>query len=278
MSEKDIILRKIANTLIVYSYHMDENGLFTGKTGAMLYLYLFAEEYDSQTCYDFAAEILDGLMKSTQKAPASFEDGIAGLGWSVGRLIRSGIVDGNANTVLAGIDRQLVEAMMRERWSASWNELLYFADRIKDRPAPVDRHDLQELILTFIKWQLNGPTAGKLSEERNKAIRHYLKSYRAVYGMTKNISELWSKAGESTSEDSVAPRDLYPDKRSAMHDWIIKSIHQYFFGQRMPQIPDFHALGQYVDMTMEGLVPAELALAGGLAGLGTVILARRLHN
>lgn len=38
----DEMLRMIANTLVVYSYHIDNNGLTNGKMGVILFLYRYA--------------------------------------------------------------------------------------------------------------------------------------------------------------------------------------------------------------------------------------------
>ena len=62
----------IANTSIMYVYHIKENGLLHGKTGVMYYLYLYAQYSGDEICYDFAGELLDGLMNSTVNAPSSF--------------------------------------------------------------------------------------------------------------------------------------------------------------------------------------------------------------
>lgn len=273
MKNHDIILRQIADTLIMYAYHIKENGLLDGKTGAMFYLYLYAEKYDNQTCYDFAAELLEGLMKSTSGAPTSFEDGIAGLGWCIGRLVRSGIVAGKTNSVLGGIDRQLIEAMMRERWSGNWHELIYFADRIKDNPAPIDGHTPEELILTFIDWQLKERTDGRLSEERRDVVRHYLKCYRAAYGETDKVGELWRKAGTPDKENATPLSSaIYENETSAMREWIITALWQKIFGREQMTMPDTGELREFVEDTLRGLVPDDLTLSGGLAGLGTVMI------
>lgn len=39
---KDEIMLMIANTFVVYVYHIENNGLVDGKTGAMLFLYRYA--------------------------------------------------------------------------------------------------------------------------------------------------------------------------------------------------------------------------------------------
>ena len=43
MNTREKILRMIANTSIMYVYHIKENGLLHGKTGVMYYLYLYAQ-------------------------------------------------------------------------------------------------------------------------------------------------------------------------------------------------------------------------------------------
>lgn len=271
MKKEDIILRKIANTLIVYSYHIEENGLI-GKTGAMFFLYLFAEHFDNQTCYDFAGDLLDGLMKSTSNAPSSFEEGLAGLGWSVGSLMRKGVVEGNPNTVLKNIDKKLIDYMTRERWSENWNELIYFADRIHDRPSPVNNCNVAELVFTYIKWQIKERCHGHLPVKRHKAVRHYLKNYRLIYGKSNDFTELWQYVSQSAADDQ---EDGLPYNTTAttVENLITSILWQKIFNNKdtYRQL-DCSELDEYVDATLQRLSPAEMSLFGGIVGLGTVLL------
>lgn len=271
MKKEDIILRKIANTLIVYSYHIEENGLI-GKTGAMFFLYLFAEHFNNQTCYNFAGDLLDGLMKSTSNAPSSFEEGLAGLGWSVGRLLRKGVVEGTPNTVLANIDKKLIDDMTRERWSENWNELIYFADRIHDRPLPVNNCNVAELVFTYIKWKIKERCHGHLPVKKHKAVRHYLKNYRAMYGKSKDYADLWKYVSQP-ADDNQEDR-LKNNVRATTVDHGITSIlwQQIFNNKEIYCRRDYNELDEYVDATQQRLSPTELSLFGGIVGLGTVLL------
>lgn len=280
MSTEEKILRRIANTLIMYSYHMTENGLLHGKTGAMLYLYLYAQHSGDEVCYDYAGELLDGLMKSASDAPSDFEDGAAGLGWCVTRLLRADIVRGRPNGVLAGIDNCVLEVMSRNMWSKSWNELIYCADRIADFKAEGSK-GYSELILSFIEWQIKGKQQ-KLSDNRKQAVSHYLDSYDIAFGKSirtdalrkmldlSHIDTVWEPDEEST----VTSDDIDGNR---IKRYITSSIWSMISGKLVSDIGlEIDELLDFVERQQPGLTPDDLRLSDGFAGLGTIILNKHL--
>lgn len=65
----DEMLRMIANTLVVYSYHIDNNGLTNGKMGVILFLYRYAAHTGNRHYENFAGELLDGMMNVAMSLP-----------------------------------------------------------------------------------------------------------------------------------------------------------------------------------------------------------------
>ena len=56
---KEEMLRMIANTLTLYAYHIENNGLLDGKSGVMLFLYRYAAHTDNDNYGNVAGNILD---------------------------------------------------------------------------------------------------------------------------------------------------------------------------------------------------------------------------
>lgn len=97
---KDEIMLMIANTFVVYVYHIENNGLVDGKTGAMLFLYRYAALSGNEDYEALAGQLLDGMMKVAPSLPHGFESGLAGVGWAISRLIREGLVGGHRTMCL----------------------------------------------------------------------------------------------------------------------------------------------------------------------------------
>lgn len=277
MNTREKILRMIANTSIMYVYHIKENGLLHGKTGVMYYLYLYAQHSGDEICYDFAGELLDGLMNSTVNAPFSFEEGIAGLGWAVGRLLRSDIVGGTPNSVLATVDRLLVEAMKHGAWSDLWNELLYFAGRMGDNPADIG--EILKTILSYLLWQARDKNA-ELSSSRKRAVRLYISKIKdfdiphEIMGLCRQLESY--VIGEGTSNAQQMSQDDNP-VAGQIQSVISSSVWNLILNELMPSFGfSMDGLLEYVESRQKCFTPDELKLSGGLAGLGTLLLSHNL--
>ena len=90
-------LQKIANTLLLYSYHIDPIGLFNGKMGIALYLYRYARYADCKYYSEFADELLDKVLDSINHSSPDFESGISGVGWCINYLMKNENVEGDPN-------------------------------------------------------------------------------------------------------------------------------------------------------------------------------------
>ena len=60
-TEKDILLRRIANHLILHSIDIEDIGLFHGKMGVVLFFAHYARYTDSAIYDDFAGELLEEM-------------------------------------------------------------------------------------------------------------------------------------------------------------------------------------------------------------------------
>lgn len=129
---KEEMLRMIANTLTLYAYHIENNGLLDGKSGVMLFLYRYAAHTDNDNYGNVAGNILDGIMKITLRMAPGFENGLAGVGWTISRLLSEDIVSGKPSEVLARIDDSVFVRTESNDGNIS-GQAVYLAERLKDR-------------------------------------------------------------------------------------------------------------------------------------------------
>lgn len=113
-TEKDILLRRIANHLILHSIDMEDIGLFHGKMGGVLFFAHYARYTDQAIYDDFAGELLEEICENIPETlPINLETGLCGIGWGIEYLIQNGFMDGNSNEILAVIDQKVMERDLR---------------------------------------------------------------------------------------------------------------------------------------------------------------------
>lgn len=107
MKEK---LRKIADYQLLRSPYMKDIGLFHGKMGVVVALYLYAAKYRdeliSEYAWDLLQQIYDGIYSNM---PVGLEYGLAGIGYGTTILYKRGLVDCDLNSILADVDSKIME-------------------------------------------------------------------------------------------------------------------------------------------------------------------------
>ncbi|MDR2010644.1 MAG: hypothetical protein LBQ22_09200 [Bacteroidales bacterium] len=101
------ILQKIANTLVLYSYHIDNIGFVNGKMGIVFFLYHYARYTDNEYYNSYADDLFDEILASVGSVPVNFENGLIGIGWATDYLIKNEFVEGNSNEVLQKVDSRV---------------------------------------------------------------------------------------------------------------------------------------------------------------------------
>jgi hypothetical protein len=90
-------------------------GLLGGKTGVSVFFYHYAR-YTGKKIYNlFADELIDEIYKEIHRdLSCSFRDGLCGIAWGIGYLIKNSFVEANADDVLEELDRRIVEWDVRQ--------------------------------------------------------------------------------------------------------------------------------------------------------------------
>lgn len=125
-------LQKIANTLLLYSYHIEPVGLFNGKMGIALYLYRYARYADCKYYSEFADELLDKVLDSINHSSPDFESGISGIGWCINYLMKDKYVEGDPNDVLLNVDKRVFFQLSCNPITSMLGQGIYLLERLKD--------------------------------------------------------------------------------------------------------------------------------------------------
>ena len=125
-------LLRIANTLVLYSYHVTGNGLLNGRMGIILYLFRYSSYAGNEYYSDFAGDLLDKVLRTSANMPSDFENGLTGVGWAVNRLLKEGLVDGNPNEVLQSVDRKVFNWIACNPGISLFGQAVYLLERWQD--------------------------------------------------------------------------------------------------------------------------------------------------
>lgn len=296
---KNSVLQSIANTLGMYVYHIDNNGLVNGKTGIMLYLYCYSRYVEEEYYEDFAGELLDGMLKVSRLLPPDFEEGLAGVGWGVDWLIKHDFVEGDTNVVLKPIDNKLRTLLTYGAETSLIGMLNYWAVRIREGISESDAVKLTVDLLDFIHRSLE---KGAVSLYHINVILHFLwrtrcfvqteKEIAIIQVLNPIINEVFSKCafeavdlfifhhllkkfdGKITlTQDAEITFCLYasvpltiPQRiQAAWQEWI-------YLDEVTCPMPGDKEIMDYVNKILQRIQLTDFTLHQGLAGLGIWIL------
>ena len=102
-------IHEIANTLTAVNYKEIDLGLFTGISGISLFFFYLAKFRNSNYYYEFGYSLIEQVIEriSTKRIPDNFIDGLAGIGWTIEHLYKSGFLKGNSDLILNELDDHL---------------------------------------------------------------------------------------------------------------------------------------------------------------------------
>lgn len=135
-TDKDILLKQIANHLIINSSFLTDLSLFHGKIGVVLFFYKYAQYTKNPVYEEFAGELLDEIFNEIHdNIGMDFENGLSGIGWGILYLLENQYIAGHPNDILEDIDMKLMEVnLLRlrngslERGIAGFS--VYFSSRL----------------------------------------------------------------------------------------------------------------------------------------------------
>ena len=103
-------LRKIVDYLLISSPYIHDIGLFHGKMGVVIALYLYSAKYRDELISDYAWDLLQHIYDNiNSNMPIGLEYGLAGIGYGTTILYKHGLVDCDLNSILVDVDSKIME-------------------------------------------------------------------------------------------------------------------------------------------------------------------------
>ena len=288
---KEEMLRMIANTLTLYAYHIENNGLLDGKSGVMLFLYRYAAHTDNDNYGNVAGNILDGIMKITLRMAPGFENGLAGVGWTISRLLSEDIV-------LARIDDSVFVRTESNDGNIS-GQAVYLAERLKDRSSSNVLSRYIEGMLGYINHSMRH---NNLTLRRVNSMLFFLVSVKDMPYVSDKIDHILSLMPHLYERMDVRLcnpcQDMYihkmlldllgagnpslpflsKGKPSCANDEVEIFLdtawqEMIYFGRLHGSLPAPALLSRFLDEKMQSLRSLDFCVRCGMAGLGLALLA-----
>lgn len=303
---KDEIMLMIANTFVVYVYHIENNGLVDGKTGAMIFLYRYAALSGNEEYEKLAGQLLDGIMKIAPSLPPGFESGLAGVGWAISRLMREGLVEGKPDNVLRAIDERVLGRMECDRKSIL-GQAVYMAERLRNTTPEYGLARYAGRMLDFIHSELTCAKECPTLYHLNSAlyflscVRHLTEtrgSAEKLIGALPSVYDRIKKESSYTEQDILINRLLsektgtealfsandVPEKNvlcggnagddADLRGFVNKAWQELvYFGRLVSVLPSLDKLSAYVDRMQTDLSEDSMSMRHGLTGLGLAMIA-----
>ena len=163
------ILKQIADHHLLRGFFCQEIGLWEGKAGMSLFFFLLSRHTGNRWYEEFAGELLDDVCSNlSQHCPATFADGLCGIGWAVEFLKKEGFIEGDTDEILEEVDRQVMERDVRRITDASLETGLagivaYVRSRLKsqrtEEHSVFDNKYLEELDLSCERLNIDKCTS-----------------------------------------------------------------------------------------------------------------------
>lgn len=114
MKDKQLLLNKIVQNLMLRTSSISDLGLLSGKMGVCIFFYRYARHTEVKRYADFAGELLDEIYAEINTGiTKDFGKGLAGICWGIEYLVHQGFVDADANDVLGDMDPLILERDVR---------------------------------------------------------------------------------------------------------------------------------------------------------------------
>jgi len=296
-------LQRIANTNVLYSYHLQNEGLLNGRMGIIFFLYRYAD-YSGCTYYrDFSDKLLDYVLSFSCRIPVDFEDGLSGVGWAVNYLIKGGLVDGDPNDVLQDVDKKVFSSYSCNPRTSLFGQGIYLIERLKGNQSNVDIRKRIIECLDFCEKRIK-EYRGVFSLYHINSILFFLHRIESVLPDSTTVNSIVESLPahlQSVFKDKLFDEaDLYIFKRMVVEigknqkngwdsvlslqipelsrDFDIETMiriswqEELYFGNSTLKEMPLEDISYFIDRKQESLTINDFLFAKGLAGLGNMVL------
>ena len=103
-------IKKIADYLLLRSSYLQEVGLFHGKMGVVVALYMYSSKYNDKLMEEYAWDLFQQIYDKVHiDMPVGLETGLAGIGYGTTLLYKYGLVSCDLNEILMDVDSKIME-------------------------------------------------------------------------------------------------------------------------------------------------------------------------
>ena len=97
-------IKKIADYLLLRSSYLQEVGLFHGKMGVVVALYMYSSKYNDKLMEEYAWDLFQQIYDKVHiDMPVGLETGLAGIGYGTTLLYKYGLVICDLNEILMDV-------------------------------------------------------------------------------------------------------------------------------------------------------------------------------
>jgi hypothetical protein len=299
-------LRKIANTLVLYSYHIENKGFINGKMGIAFFLYHCARYTKDMEYNDFADDIVDDILATIDSVPFDFENGLTGIGWAINYLMNNAFLDGDPDEALQYVDdRVFLYANTGNIQTGLLGQGLYLLSRIKDSTIEQKHIDTAEKIINLCCAQLK-ENAQIISLDYLNSLLYFCIHIDKFNICQKQLEDaknlIFEQINISLKKDIVDDSDRYAlheimkqvekkqksrwkqvlelqnynlitsDKETTIELFIKKALLNMLYFNKKLAIPSVESICQYINEKQGSLSINNFLLNNGLAALGTGLI------
>ena len=226
--EEDFLskIRNIAD--ILYNYFEDQNFLFKGKAGFILFLINFSmlvkESKYVNKLENFIIEIFDIINKGFSNP--TFANGISGFGWLIEFLEQNGFIEINTNRTIGKLDEYLYHMMIRKIRNGNFDYLhgaggiaLYFLKRMKKFPKA------KEFLFEYID------VLDEISIREENGKRKWISDINTKYNNTERVYNLSMSHGIASIISILSKMYAQDINKNKSEEMLIEAVH-YFLSQQ----------------------------------------------
>jgi len=107
--QKQMIIQKIYNHLLLNKIYLTNPGLYYGKTGCLLFFAHYARLFEDDVNGEIVSEITDDIFASVGAETAmGIQQGVCGIGWGVEYILQNRLMEGDSDEILADLDQMIL--------------------------------------------------------------------------------------------------------------------------------------------------------------------------
>jgi hypothetical protein len=289
-------LLKIANTVNLQSYNIEDPGLIHGKMGIALFLYEYSRHSGKSAYRKFADGLLDEILRSITKTSNDFENGLSGIGWATCYLMKNGFIDGDPDDILEDVDNRIFLQILLNTESSLLGHGHYLIERLN-----LTRNDLSKYETHIDK--IISYCQSKIRDDSFKSL-YFINSMLFVFNELEKIKKGVSQFELLKKSILITINTIFDKKRydsidlkifqdvishcqfinidykiidgynEILSEYTIESHIKYFWLSKLyhfnPIItyPSEEEIDDFINNAQQSLTPKDFTLYKGLSGLG----------